>query len=71
MILLATGVIKRSYESQIGQELAPDLPEDMPQALADDQNFNHRAEICKEIVFLLPIILCSLAVLGYSKNVSR
>ena len=68
MILLATGLIKRSYEAQIGQELAPDLPEDIPQALADDQNFNHRAEICKEIIFLLPIILCSLTVFGLFKK---
>jgi leader peptidase (prepilin peptidase)/N-methyltransferase len=45
--LLATGLIKRSYETK-GKEQS-------------EQKFNHRLEICREIIFLLPIIACSAA----------
>ena len=56
LVLLVTGLIKRSYKSAD----AEDLPE-KPEKSADDQKFNHRLESCKEIVFLLPIIICSAA----------
>ena len=45
LVLVATGLIKRSYGTEDGNE----------------QKVNHRLEICREIVFLLPIIICSLA----------
>ncbi|RKY23016.1 MAG: hypothetical protein DRP62_06750 [Planctomycetota bacterium] len=45
LILLAIGLIKRSYETEDRNE----------------EKINHRRETCKEIVFLLPIIICSLA----------
>ncbi|MDD5063271.1 MAG: prepilin peptidase [Phycisphaerae bacterium] len=53
--LLATGLIKRSYESENLQEFSqkPEEPTEQP--------INHRLEICREIIFLLPIIICSLA----------
>jgi len=55
-LLLATGLIKRSYESADPQ----DWPE-KPQESTDEQKLNHRREVCWEIVFLLPVIICSTA----------
>lgn len=52
-MLLVTGLIKRSYESQ-DSEHAPQEPDKLPQPL-----LNHRLEICREIVFLLPILICA------------
>jgi len=54
LILLATGLIKRSYES----EEHPDSPEKEKESA--QQQFNHHLEICREIIFLLPIIICSI-----------
>ncbi|MBN1391864.1 MAG: prepilin peptidase [Sedimentisphaerales bacterium] len=95
--LLATGLIKRSYENdstasdaadQPTGEVSPDIdstpsqnelkaddinnvPPDQKQTQAalssdeiegyDEPQINHRLEICREILFLLPIIICSLA----------
>jgi len=56
LLLLTTGLIKRSYESEDLQ----DLP-DKQQESAGEQEFLHRREICREIIFLLPIIVCSAA----------
>ena len=62
-ILLASGLIKRSYESDI----TPHKPEAVPQVSNEQQatsngaRINHRLEICREMVFLLPIIVCSAA----------
>jgi len=56
LALLATGVLKRSYESEASQ----DSP-DHTQNTIDQSTFNHRLEVAKEIVFLLPIILGSVA----------
>jgi len=50
--LLTTSLIKRSYESE-------DISEE-PAASSESQ-INHRLEMFKEIIFLLPIIICSLA----------
>jgi len=55
LALLACGVIKRSYEFENESE------SDLSGEPVDDGNYNHRLEACKEIVFLLPIIICSLA----------
>jgi len=60
--LLATGLIKRSYESEDPQHF-PEKPEETTQP-----RFNHRLEICREIIFLLPIIVCSLAVCWLSQK---
>jgi leader peptidase (prepilin peptidase)/N-methyltransferase len=56
LVLLATGVIKRSYESDETQK-----PPNQHQGPAVEPEFNDRLEICREIVFLLPIIVCSVA----------
>ena len=53
-VLLATGVVKRSYESEDGQDSQENCEN------PDDDQINHRAEACREIVFLLPVILCSI-----------
>ncbi len=69
LILLASGLIKRSYESD-GSEQGNNVesnnhkePEDSPEKLKEipQQHFNHRLEACREILFLLPIIICSVA----------
>jgi len=54
-MLLATGLIKRSYESEWSEDL-PGKSEE-----SSESQFNHRMEACKEILFLLPIIVCSAA----------
>jgi len=54
--LLVTGLIKRSYVSA-----DPQAPPSQQQEPTDEQEFNHRLEISREIVFLLPIIVCSAA----------
>ena len=69
--LLMTGLVKRSYESdnpgedqQAGQkdsEPKADTPEEQ-QELPQEQ-FDHRLEALREIIFLLPIIGCSLLAL--------
>ena len=55
LAMLATGLIKRSYE----QEEAYDAAEQKPNQ--PDDNLNHRLEVCREVLFLLPIIICSAA----------
>jgi len=54
-VLLASGLIKRSYESADSQD-SPDQP-----GKSVEPQVNHRLEACREIIFLLPIIFCSLA----------
>jgi len=77
MILLVTGLVKRSYEpqetrhggqiDQADNERKNDLSE-KPEINQDD-NFNHRLEAFREIIFLLPIIIFSIAALWLSRNV--
>ena len=66
-VLLMTGLLKRSYEeegsdhggehenSATGNDSSAE-PGGLP-----EQDFNHRLETFREIVFLLPIIICSVA----------
>ncbi|MHC4337187.1 MAG: prepilin peptidase [Planctomycetota bacterium] len=54
LLLLATGLVKRSYEAEGGTEDSAESPEKQA-----GPEFNHRLEMCREIVFLLPIIVCS------------
>jgi leader peptidase (prepilin peptidase)/N-methyltransferase len=61
LILLSAGIIKRSYQSETNN--------DSPKA-DDQQDFPHRREVLKEVVFLLPIILCSAAAFWLSKSTS-
>jgi len=66
--LLASGLLKRSYETDEQAE-GDQVSEKNGAANGDsseatgeipEQQFNHRLEMCKEIIFLLPIIACSL-----------
>jgi leader peptidase (prepilin peptidase)/N-methyltransferase len=61
-VLVATGLVKRSYESvDIKSEIRnPKSETDQPEKSTEPQ-FNHRLEICREVVFLLPIFVCSAA----------
>jgi leader peptidase (prepilin peptidase)/N-methyltransferase len=54
LLLLVTGLVKRSYESEDLQDLS-----DKQQKSSGEQDFNHRLEICREIIFLLPIFVCA------------
>lgn len=67
-VLVMTGLLKRSYESEnpdqdggaqekdsAGNDSSAE-PDEMP-----EENFNHRLEALREIVFLLPVIVCSVA----------
>ena len=54
LLLLATGLVKRSYEAEEGTKDSAESPEKQA-----EPEFDHRLEICREIVFLLPIIVCS------------
>jgi len=66
-LLVATGALKRSYESDSPQDAADDTAskdgpasaqasEDSP----DDAHFNHRLESLREVLFLLPIVLAAI-----------
>jgi leader peptidase (prepilin peptidase)/N-methyltransferase len=61
LILLASGLIKRSYESDGPEQDSHEKSEDSSEKLKEipQQHFNHRFEACREILFLLPIIVCS------------
>ncbi|OHB56018.1 MAG: hypothetical protein A2173_07650, partial [Planctomycetes bacterium RBG_13_44_8b] len=50
LLLLITGLIKRSYVTEYRRQETEDRSE---------HHFNHRLEVCKEIAFLLPIIICA------------
>ena len=63
-VFLATGLIKRSYESDDSQN-STEQPEELT-----EQQFNHRLEACREIIFLLPIIICSAAAYWISRKSS-
>jgi leader peptidase (prepilin peptidase)/N-methyltransferase len=77
LALLATGVLKRSYESdgagadsQVAQAdgdvkgASPQEPQESP-----EQQFNHRLEAGREIIFLLPITVCSYMAFWLCSNV--
>jgi len=61
-VLVATGLVKRSYESVDVKSEIRDLKSEtgQPEKSVEPQ-FNHRLEVCREIVFLLPIFVCSVA----------
>jgi len=47
--LLSTGIVKRSYGSQDSEKI------NQP----NTENYKHRLEMLKEVIFLLPIVICS------------
>ena len=79
LVLLATGLIKRSYEQsqeaqQGGQAAKTDNETEndfsKKSETAQDDNFNHRLEALREIIFLLPIIIFSFAAFWLSRNIA-
>jgi leader peptidase (prepilin peptidase)/N-methyltransferase len=76
MGLLVSGLLKRSYEtqeivegSQVEQnDIAAKENSAESGEKIDEQNFNHRLEALREIVFLTPIIVCSIAVYWIISN---
>ena len=57
LVLLETKLIKRSYDSGEPQGL-----HEKPDESHKEPEFNHYSEILKEIIFLMPIIVCSAAI---------
>jgi leader peptidase (prepilin peptidase)/N-methyltransferase len=81
-LLLRTGVLKRSYESAVAEDSEHPVTEKAEGAVRmpagpgpfDEPQFHHRLEALREVVFLLPIIVCSVAAykaLGASGPVGR
>ena len=64
-LLLAAGLIKESYES--ADTPAAGEPAESQESQSQPQ-FNHRLEMFREIIFLLPIIVCSLAAYWFVKK---
>jgi leader peptidase (prepilin peptidase)/N-methyltransferase len=62
-LLLAVGLVKRSYESEPRQG-AVEQVEGPP-----EQQVNHRLEICKELLFLLPIVVCAVGAFWLTREV--
>jgi len=60
-VLLRTGLIKGSYESEEEAGAGAEGSQEEPQ-------FNDRLEVCKEIVFLLPVIVCSVGLCWLSRE---
>ncbi len=63
LLLLYTGLIKRSYSPAETPESGPH-PESSSDGQSDkltEPDYNHRLEMLKELVFLLPIVVCSAA----------
>ncbi len=82
-VLLASGLVKRSYEPEISEdekgieqknskeEIA--IPNNEEESAGPDwtsNGVNHRLEACREIIFLLPIIVCSMALLWIVREVT-
>ena len=63
VILLVTGLIKRSYESR---DESADIDES--KASSQQEQFNHRIEMFREIIFLIPIIACSIIVYFFARD---
>ncbi len=65
IVLLLTGVIKRSYYS-IESDPKISSVQEKPK-----ENYNHRLEMLKEVIFLLPIFICAFAAFKLYKNVPQ
>ncbi|PKL46168.1 MAG: hypothetical protein CVV39_07560 [Planctomycetes bacterium HGW-Planctomycetes-1] len=63
IFLLLTGLIKTSYPSEKQETETTES--------AQPENYNHRLEMLKEVIFLLPIILGAFAAFKIYKNVPR
>jgi leader peptidase (prepilin peptidase)/N-methyltransferase len=81
-LLLRTGLIRRSYESDVVEDQTQGGSDKAEGAVRmpagpgpfDEPQFNHRLEALREVVFLLPILVCSMAaykLLGLTGPVGR
>jgi leader peptidase (prepilin peptidase) / N-methyltransferase len=66
MLLLATGILKRSYDLSGVRGLSenppsPENPDGSANSPQAEGEFNDRIEMFREVLFLLPIIVCALA----------
>jgi leader peptidase (prepilin peptidase) / N-methyltransferase len=80
LILLTTGLLKRSYQSQIEEDVQKgDAAAQKPiEKAADfggaagqetDEHFNDRLEVLREVVFLVPIIAASVLFFWLTRNI--
>ena len=60
LVLLWAGIIKRSYQSENDEESPQEESPDYP----------HRIEVLKEVLFLLPVIVCSAGALWLTQHTS-
>ncbi len=83
LLLLVSGCIKRSYDSDVAEDEKGIEQKNAEEEIARPNNekesaepdwtsneFNHRMEACREIIFLLPIIVCSMAGLWIVREVT-
>ncbi|MFZ2146002.1 MAG: prepilin peptidase [Sedimentisphaerales bacterium] len=83
LVLLASGLVKRSYESDASENEKVIEQKNSEEKINRHNNeeesaepdgisngFNHRLEACKEIIFLLPIIVCSAGLLWIVREVT-
>ena len=63
LLLLRLGVLKRSYENAGGEKSEAAVAMRAGPGPFEEPQFNHRLEALREVVFLLPIVLCAVA--GY------
>lgn len=69
LILLMTGIIKPSYDGE-GEFNADDKAEPDP----ENPEFNHRLEAMREILFLLPVVVCAVGfyvIVNRNENLSQ
>ncbi len=79
LALIMSGLLKRSYESENSEDSQNTTQENSEEQKnspnnfegCEDQQFNHRLEACREILFLLPILICSLAALWLTREVAQ
>jgi leader peptidase (prepilin peptidase)/N-methyltransferase len=68
LILVATAVIKRSYD--FPEPEGPEKSADERRDTSDGPRINHRLEVMRELLFLTPIIACALAAFWLTKNIA-
>lgn len=63
LVLLATGVVKRSYKSDESEQSEADGNDSQPNCENSKERgaSYHRLEVCREVIFLFPVVACSLA----------
>ncbi|MGA2914605.1 MAG: prepilin peptidase [Sedimentisphaerales bacterium] len=64
-LMLWAGIIKRSYYSKESDPKISSIKE------KPEENYNHRLEMLKEVIFLLPILICAFAAYKLYKNVPQ